>query len=118
MRRRRLRPLLEPPPRAGDRRRVCTGADKQKTRRRRDLSEAEGHLVLFESDFLDPAAVVAARLETPGSPAQYDVVDTFHRFREAVERDFTKTREVADYARNLGYSPAHAHEGNRIRGRY
>ncbi|MFF7314671.1 helix-turn-helix domain-containing protein [Streptomyces sp. NPDC008137] len=126
-----------------------------------DLSEVEGHLVLFESDFLDPATVVAARLETPGSPVQYDAVvdhgvdlaiehlchefgavgnssldvhiavlrhllsvlvlrladqpaglpsttedsDTFRRFREAVERDFTKTREVADYARNLGYSP-------------
>ncbi|NUP22170.1 MAG: helix-turn-helix transcriptional regulator, partial [Streptomyces sp.] len=126
-----------------------------------DLSEVEGHLVLFESDFLDPATVVAARLETPGSPVQYDAdddhgvdlamehlchefgavgdssldvhiavlrhllsvlvlrladqpgghpgttedSDTFRRFREAVERDFTKTREVADYARALGYSP-------------
>lgn len=125
------------------------------------MSEVEGHLVLFESDFLDPATVVAARLETPGSPVQYDAIDdhgvdlaiehlchefgavgdspldvhiavlrhllsvlvlrladrpggrpstaedsdTFRRFREAVERDFTKTREVADYARNLGYSP-------------
>ncbi|MFD5160875.1 helix-turn-helix domain-containing protein [Streptomyces hawaiiensis] len=126
-----------------------------------DLSEVEGHLVLFESDFLDPATVVAARLEMPGSPVQYFAVDdhavdlaiehlchefdavgaspldvhiailrhllsvlvlrladrpsglpnamegseTFRRFREAVERDFTKTHQVADYARALGYSP-------------
>jgi AraC-like DNA-binding protein len=126
-----------------------------------DLSEVEGHLVLFESDFLDPATVVAARLETPGSPVQYDAADdhavdlaiehlshefsavgaspldvhiatlrhllsalvlrlahlpgglpstpegsdTFRRFREAVERDFTKTHQVAYYARTLGYSP-------------
>lgn len=117
--------------------------------------------MLFESDFLDPTTVVAARLETPGSPVQYDAVDdhavdlaiehlchefgavgtspldvhiailrhllsvlvlrladrpgglpsttedseTFRRFREAVERDFTKTHQVADYARALGYSP-------------
>ncbi|MEV0637658.1 AraC family transcriptional regulator [Streptomyces sp. NPDC050619] len=126
-----------------------------------DLSEVEGHLVLFESDFLDPTTVVAARLETLGGPVQYDAVDdhavdlaiehlchefgavgaspldvhiailrhllsvlvlrladrpgglpsttedseTFRRFREAVERDFTKTHQVADYARALGYSP-------------
>lgn len=125
-----------------------------------DLSGVEGHLVLFESDFLDPTTVVAARLETPGSPVHYDIVDdavdlaiehlchefnaiggspldvhvamlrhllsvlvlqlahrtgglasategsdTFRRFREAVERDFTKTHQVADYATALGYSP-------------
>lgn len=126
-----------------------------------DLSEVEGHLVLFERDFLDPATVVAARLETPGSPVQYDAADdpavdlaiehlrhefnavraspldvhiatlrhllsvlvlrlahrpgglpgtpegsdTFRRFHEAVERDFTTTHQVADYARTLGYSP-------------
>jgi AraC-like DNA-binding protein len=127
-----------------------------------DLSKVEGHLVLFESDFLDPTTMVAARLETLGGPVLYDAVDdhavdlaiehlcheygavgtspldvhicilrhllsvlvlrladrpgvlasttedssdTFRRFREAVERDFTKTHQVADYARALGYSP-------------
>lgn len=30
---------------------------------------------------------------------------TFLRFRDAVERDFTVSRRVADYARALGYSP-------------
>ena len=126
-----------------------------------DLSKVEGHLVLFESDFLDPTTMVAARLETPGGPVLYDAVDdhavdlaiehlcheygavgtspldvhisilrhllsvlvlrladrpgglpgptedseTFRRFREAVERDFTNTHQVADYARALGYSP-------------
>ena len=40
-----------------------------------DLSEVEGHLVLFDRDFLDPATVVATRLETPGSPVQYNAAD-------------------------------------------
>ncbi|MBO8196980.1 helix-turn-helix transcriptional regulator [Streptomyces smyrnaeus] len=31
--------------------------------------------------------------------------DTFRRFRAAVEKDFTRTRRVADYAHALGYSP-------------
>jgi len=126
-----------------------------------DLSDVEGHLVLFARDFLDPATVAAARVETPGSPVHYDAADDhavdlaighlrhefsaagaspldvhiaslrhllsvlvlrlahrqsgphstpevsepFRRFREAVERDFTTTHHVADYARTLGYSP-------------
>lgn len=124
-----------------------------------DISDVEGHLVLFESDFLDPATALAARIETLGAPVLYTAVDdavdlaaehlsrefralgarplnvhiavlrhllsvlvlalahpqgglpntmetndTFRRFREAVERDFTRTRQVADYARSLGYS--------------
>lgn len=31
--------------------------------------------------------------------------DTFHRFRQAVERDFMRHRHVARYARELGYAP-------------
>ncbi|MDA3627952.1 AraC family transcriptional regulator [Saccharopolyspora oryzae] len=31
--------------------------------------------------------------------------DTFHRFHQAVERDFAAARQVADYAAALGYSP-------------
>ncbi|MEV5592665.1 AraC family transcriptional regulator [Streptomyces sp. NPDC052496] len=31
--------------------------------------------------------------------------ETFLRFRDAVERDFTRSRRVEDYARALGYSP-------------
>ncbi|OKI04542.1 transcriptional regulator [Streptomyces sp. CB02923] len=31
--------------------------------------------------------------------------ETFLRFRDAVERGFTRSRRVADYARTLGYSP-------------
>jgi len=40
-----------------------------------------------------------------GLPSTTEDSDTFRRFREAVERDFTKTCEVADYARTLGSSP-------------
>ncbi|MBL1098414.1 helix-turn-helix transcriptional regulator [Streptomyces sp. 205] len=39
-----------------------------------------------------------------GSPAP-EPDDTFVRFRNAVERDFTRTRTLDDYARALGYSP-------------
>jgi AraC-like DNA-binding protein len=31
--------------------------------------------------------------------------DTFLRFRDAVERDFARSRRLEDYARALGYSP-------------
>ncbi|MEU2281603.1 AraC family transcriptional regulator [Streptomyces sp. NPDC013178] len=129
-----------------------------------DLAEAEGTLILFERDFLDPGAVAAARVDDPhapvlrvpdpedrdvlemavnhlalefralrgiqleahvavlrhllavlvlrlsqraapvGSPAP-DPGETFVHFRDAVERDFTRTRRLEDYARALGYSP-------------
>ncbi|MEU9288953.1 AraC family transcriptional regulator [Streptomyces sp. NPDC048275] len=129
-----------------------------------DLHEAEGTLVLFEGDFLDPATVAAARMDDPyarvlhvpgpedrhalemalnhlalefqalrgisleshvvvlrhllavlvlrlsqrtapaGSPAP-DPGETFLHFRDAVERDFTRTRRLEDYAQALGYSP-------------
>ncbi|TXS47901.1 AraC family transcriptional regulator [Streptomyces sp. uw30] len=129
-----------------------------------DLHEAEGTLILFESDFLDPSTVTASRVDDPhapvlqtpdpedrdalamavkhlamefqglhgisleahvailrhllavlvlrlsqrtaqvGSPAP-DPGETFVHFRDAVERDFTRTRRLEDYARALGYSP-------------
>ncbi|MEU1193206.1 helix-turn-helix domain-containing protein [Streptomyces sp. NPDC005859] len=52
-------------------------------------------------------SVLVLRLaDQPGGlPSTTEDSDTFRRFREAVERGFTKTREVADYARDLGYSP-------------
>ncbi|MEV0369178.1 AraC family transcriptional regulator [Streptomyces sp. NPDC050636] len=31
--------------------------------------------------------------------------ETYLRFRDAVEREFTRSRQVADYARSLGYAP-------------
>ncbi|AGZ38935.1 putative transcriptional regulator [Actinoplanes friuliensis DSM 7358] len=39
----------------------------------------------------------------PGSPAP-EPSDTFLRLRDAVERDFTRTRRLQDYAHTLGYS--------------
>ncbi|MCK9904961.1 helix-turn-helix domain-containing protein [Frankia sp. Cpl3] len=39
----------------------------------------------------------------PGQPAP-EPNHTFARFRDAVERDFTRTRRLEDYARALGYS--------------
>lgn len=128
-----------------------------------DLRGAEGTLVLFERDFVDPGTVAAARVDDPhapvlqvpdpesgraldmavrhlafefrslhgvaleahvavlrhllavvvlrlsqgtapvGSPAP-DPGETFVHFRDAVERDFTRTRRLEDYARTLGYS--------------
>lgn len=40
--------------------------------------------------------------------------DTFRRFRAAVERDFARTRRVADYARALGYSPRTLSRATRV----
>lgn len=52
-------------------------------------------------------AVLVLRLAhlggAPGGPAP-DPADTFLRFRDAVERDFTRIHRLADYARALGYS--------------
>jgi AraC-like DNA-binding protein len=122
-----------------------------------DLDGAEGTLVLFEPEFLDPATAAAVRLDDPhagvvhdpdppgrdaladsaahlssvfGVPGRTIEVrqavlrhllavlllqlapsaggaqdgDTFLRFRDAVERDFTRTRRVDDYALRLGWS--------------
>jgi AraC-like DNA-binding protein len=129
-----------------------------------DLHDAEGTVILFERDFLDPGTVATARADDPhapvlrtpdaegrralemamthlgsefqalggisleahvavlrhllavlvlrlaqpatlvGSPAP-DPGQTFVGFRDAVERDFARTRRLEDYARALGYSP-------------
>ncbi|MDN3352192.1 AraC family transcriptional regulator [Actinomadura sp. DC4] len=127
------------------------------------LTEAEGAVVLFQSGFLSPATVDAARVDhparqrppTPGAAGQdtarrvldllereyrgpaglsleahTEVVrhllavlvlrlagvrgdegdaegagsEAFRRFQQAVERDFSRTHRVGDYARRLGYS--------------
>ncbi|MEU1510769.1 AraC family transcriptional regulator [Streptomyces sp. NPDC005811] len=128
-----------------------------------DLARAEGTLILFRQDALDPATATAARVDDPYAPvvttpvaADADAVtmaaehlsrefralgqlpldvhiaalrhllavlllriahltvpaggpapepdETYLRFRDAVERHFTATRQVEDYARMLGYS--------------
>ena len=128
-----------------------------------DLTKAEGTLILFRQDVLDPATATAARVDDPhapvvtvpvaadaeavtmaaehlsrefralghlplevhiaalrhllavlllrlahltvpvGSPAP-EPDETYLQFRDAVERHFTGTRRVEDYARMLGYS--------------
>ncbi|MEH0443781.1 AraC family transcriptional regulator [Streptomyces sp. B21-102] len=45
-----------------------------------------------------------AHLTVPVGAAAPDPDETYLRFRDAVERDFTRTRRVEDYARTLGYS--------------
>ncbi|MFC8428198.1 helix-turn-helix domain-containing protein [Streptomyces sp. NPDC057253] len=128
-----------------------------------DLTKAEGTLILFRQDVLDPATATAARVDDPYAPAvtvplaadaeavmlaaehlsrefwalgqlplDVHVValrhllavlllrlshlttppagpapepdETYLRFRDAVERHFTTTRRVEDYADMLGYS--------------
>lgn len=121
-----------------------------------DLAAAEGTLILFEPEFLDPATAAAARLDDPHAAVVHDPDDgdslatsaahladvfaapirtsievrqtvlrhllavlllqlaspegsshgddTFLRFRDAVERDFTRTRRLDDYAHRLGWS--------------
>ncbi|KUN09357.1 transcriptional regulator [Streptomyces yokosukanensis] len=128
-----------------------------------DLTHAEGTLILFRQDFLDPATTDGARIEDPHAPilrrplpddaatlrlaadhltAEFHALGhlplevhtaalrhllavlvlrlahlttpagtpapepdaTYLRFRDAVEKDFTRTRQVEDYAEALGYS--------------
>ncbi|MDX2293614.1 MULTISPECIES: helix-turn-helix transcriptional regulator [Streptomyces] len=128
-----------------------------------DLAHAEGTLILFRQDFLDPATSAGARVEDPHAavllrPLSGDAAalrlaadhlaaefralgqlplevhtaalrhllavlvlrlahltapvgaavpeadTTYVRFRDAVERDFARTRRVEDYAGALGYS--------------
>ncbi|MGW7166437.1 helix-turn-helix domain-containing protein [Streptomyces sp. NPDC054884] len=45
-----------------------------------------------------------AHLTVPAGSAAPEPDETYLRFRDAVERDFTRTRRVEDYARTLGYS--------------
>ncbi|GAA4557116.1 AraC family transcriptional regulator [Streptomyces collinus] len=128
-----------------------------------DLTRAEGTLILFRQDFLDPATAAWARLDDPHAPvlrrpladeaealrlAAGHLASEFHalghlpleihtaalrhllavlvlrlahltspagrpsaepdatylRFRDAVEKNFARTRRVEDYAEALGYS--------------
>ncbi|MGO4752869.1 helix-turn-helix domain-containing protein, partial [Streptomyces sp. 2MCAF27] len=128
-----------------------------------DLTRAEGTLILFQQDVLDPATATAAHVDDPHAPvlttpvaADAEAVamaaehlsrefqalgqlplevhiaalrhllavlllrlahltvpvgnpapepdETYLRFRDAVERHFTATRRVEDYAHMLGYS--------------
>ncbi|MFI6865554.1 helix-turn-helix domain-containing protein [Nocardia sp. NPDC050406] len=46
-----------------------------------------------------------SRVAADAPPSRPDRVDIYQRFRDAVERDFRSTRRLADYARELGYSP-------------
>lgn len=55
-------------------------------------------------------AVLVLRAAHPGGPAGdgpggCEAGETYLRFRDAVERGFTRSRRVADYARALGYAP-------------
>jgi len=52
---------------------------------------------------LDILILRVAHLEAPGGSAA-EPGETFLRFRDAVERDFARTRRVDDYAADLGYS--------------
>lgn len=128
-----------------------------------DLTHAEGTLILFRQDFLDPATTAGARIEDPHAPtlrrplsddaqalrvavdhlaAEFHALGhlpleihtaalrhllavlvlrlahltapignpapepdvTYLRFRDAVEKDFARTRRVEDYAEALGYA--------------
>ncbi|MDQ0363611.1 helix-turn-helix domain-containing protein [Catenuloplanes indicus] len=91
-----------------------SGGDEQ-----RRLADAAGHLARVCADpgslplevhqavLRHLLAVLVLRLAhlgaAPGSLAP-DPNDTFLRLRDAVERDFTRTRRLEDYARTLGYS--------------
>ncbi|QHC20951.1 helix-turn-helix domain-containing protein [Streptomyces sp. GS7] len=57
-------------------------------------------------------AVLVLRAAHPGGAADgadgaegCGASETYLRFRDAVERDFTRSRRVGDYARTLGYAP-------------
>ena len=56
-------------------------------------------------------AVLVLRAAHPAGAVDTDregaceVGETYLRFRDAVEREFTRSRRVADYARSLGYAP-------------
>jgi AraC-like DNA-binding protein len=50
------------------------------------------------------AALVLRLSQLPASRERAALDEAFVRFRASVERDFTRTRTVADYARALGYS--------------
>ncbi|MFF4345715.1 helix-turn-helix domain-containing protein [Streptomyces sp. NPDC001530] len=62
----------------------------------------DAHLAVLRR-LLDVLILRVAHLEAPGGPVG-EPGKTFLRFREAVERDFARTRRVDDYAAALGYS--------------
>jgi AraC-like DNA-binding protein len=137
------------------------GTDKVRPARSADLTQAEGTLILFRQDFLDPATTAGAHEEDPHAPilsrplpdaaqalrlaadppaAEFPPSDacpwrstplrhllavlvlrlahltapvgnpapepdaTCLRFRDAVEKEFARTRRVENYAEALGYS--------------
>ena len=64
----------------------------------------EAHVMVLRHLLAVLVLRLAQRTAPVGSPAP-DPGETFLHFRDAVERDFTHTRRLEDYARNLGYSP-------------
>ncbi|WP_063041592.1 helix-turn-helix domain-containing protein [Nocardia pseudovaccinii] len=76
----------------------------------RTESQALGHLPLqvHTATLRHLLSILVLRLSSLASPdkqsgAPFD--PTYLRFRDAVEKNFTRTRRVEDYARILGYSP-------------
>ena len=92
---------------------IPTGADQDKARRVLDLLESEfrGLADLSLESHIEVVrhllAVLVLRLaHVQGVQAGDDAGgnEAFRRFQHAVERDFSRTHRVADYARGLGYS--------------
>ncbi|GAA2803354.1 helix-turn-helix domain-containing protein [Kitasatospora paracochleata] len=65
---------------------------------------AEVHLALLRH-LLAALVLRLAHLAAPVGAGAAEAGEAYLRFRHAVERDFTRTRRVEDYARALGYSP-------------
>ncbi|MEV4556858.1 AraC family transcriptional regulator [Kitasatospora sp. NPDC049285] len=65
---------------------------------------ADVHLALVRH-LLAALLLRLAHQSGPHGGAGAEAGETYCRFRQAVERDFTRTRRVEDYARALGYSP-------------
>lgn len=96
-------PLLYEP--AGDDERRLTDAAEHLTRA--FTSPGELPLEVHQAVLRHLLAVLVLRLAHLGRPSGSPAPgpgDTFLRFRDAVERDFARTRRVEDYARALGYS--------------
>ncbi|MFG2824089.1 helix-turn-helix domain-containing protein [Kitasatospora sp. NPDC048365] len=65
---------------------------------------ADVHLALLRH-LLAAVVLRLAHLTAPAGAGAVEPGETYLRFRQAVERDYTRTRRVEDYARALGYSP-------------
>jgi AraC-like DNA-binding protein len=92
---------------------IPTGTDQDKVRRVLDLLESEyrGLADLSVESHIEVVrhllAILVLRLAHLRGVQAGDGVcgnEAFRRFQQAVERDFSRTHRVADYARNLGYS--------------